>query len=62
MEKSGSQGCGEIMELQNIIGIVLLGVSMFCLGYAIAYIQILKKLLQMLEEESKCHVGGKPDG
>jgi hypothetical protein len=50
MEKSCS---GEIMELQNIIGIVLLGISMFCLGYAIAYIQILKKLLEMIEEESK---------
>jgi CBS domain containing-hemolysin-like protein len=41
------------MEIQHIIGIVLLGISMFCLGYAIAYMQILKKLLQMLEEETK---------
>jgi hypothetical protein len=42
-----------MMGLQEIIGAILLAVSMFCLGYAIAYMQILKKLLQILEEETK---------
>jgi hypothetical protein len=51
MEKGDRSG--EIMELYQIIGAILLSVSMFCLGYAIAYMQILKKLLQMLEEETK---------
>jgi len=51
MEKGDSSG--EMMGLGEIIGTILLSVSMFCLGYVIAYMQILKKLMQMIEEEDK---------
>jgi hypothetical protein len=42
---------GEIMEwsLQQVIGVVLVGVSMFFLGYGVAYMQMIKKLLQLLK-------------
>ena len=51
MEKSCYGGEGEIMELQQVVGVVLVAISMFCLGYGVAYMQILKKLLQMMEDD-----------
>jgi hypothetical protein len=55
LRKTIIRSYGEVikMELQHVVGILLLGISMFCLGYAIAYMQILKKLLEMLEEEEE---------